>query len=125
MIEYKNKKIGNLYVVLHRAVGCFGGRDLRPVIVYAKKTHMDLVFVQDEREFNSGFERVHSKRPAPFTVGDLVRKVGGSYSANGTIRAAFLTRDGNQRYVFEFDEPQGMLHIFNHDQLQLRGGGNE
>ena len=63
-------------------------------------------------------------RNKTFSVGDLVRKVGGSYSADGTIRAAFLTRDGNQRYVFEFDDFRGMLHIFSHEQLKLRDGGN-
>lgn len=125
MIEYMDKETGNLYVVLHRAVSCFGGKDLRPVIVYAKKTYMDLVFVQDEIVFNEKFERVAVKRPAPFTLGDRVRKVGGSYSANGTIRATFRTRDGNQRYVFEFDDFRGMLHIFSHEQLQPRDGGNE
>lgn len=64
-------------------------------------------------------------RNKPFSVGDLVRKVGGSYSANGTIRASFLTRDGARRYVFEFDDFRGMLHIFSHEQLQLRNDGDE
>jgi len=52
-----------------------------------------------------------------FDVGSRVRKVGGSYSAIGTIRAAFESRDGGRRYVFDFDEPPGLLHIFNHLQL--------
>ncbi len=53
-----------------------------------------------------------------FDVGTRVRKVGGSYEANGTVVSAFKTRAGKQRYVFEFDEPAGMLHIFNHEQLE-------
>ena len=57
-------------------------------------------------------------KPDVFEVGDRVRKVGGSYQANGTVVAAFKTRAGKQRYVFEFDEFAGMLHIFNHEQLE-------
>ena len=36
----------------------------------------------------------------------------GSYEANGTIVAEFKTLAGEIRYVFEFDEPAGLLHIF-------------
>ncbi len=57
-------------------------------------------------------------KPATFSVGDRVRKVGGSYQATGTILAAFKTRYGSNRYVFDFDEPPGLLHIFNHEQLE-------
>ncbi|TXH44394.1 MAG: hypothetical protein E6Q97_32770 [Desulfurellales bacterium] len=57
-------------------------------------------------------------KPATFSVGDRARKVGGSYQANGTVVAAFKTLLGKQRYVFEFDEFAGMLHIFNHEQLE-------
>lgn len=53
-----------------------------------------------------------------FDVGTRVRKVGGSYQATGTVVSAFKTRAGKQRYVFEFDEFAGMLHIFNHEQLE-------
>ncbi len=47
-----------------------------------------------------------------FKPGDRVRKVGGSYQADGEIKAAFLADDGSSRYVFRFDAPAGMLHIF-------------
>lgn len=47
------------------------------------------------------------------------RKVGGSYQAEGTVVAEFLTTTGEQRYVFEFDVPQGMLHIFGQSQLKF------
>ena len=57
-------------------------------------------------------------KPDVFDVGTKVRKVGGSYQANGTVLAEFKTRAGQQRYVFEFDAFAGMLHIFNHEQLE-------
>ena len=41
-------------------------------------------------------------KPATFSVGDRARKVGGSYQATGTIRAVFLTRNSEQRFVFDF-----------------------
>ncbi len=56
-------------------------------------------------------------KPSTFEVGDRVQKKIGSYQATGTIRAAFKTRYGSQRYVFDFDTPAGLLHIFNHEQL--------
>lgn len=44
-------------------------------------------------------------------------KVGGSYEAAGTIVSRFKTRSGAWRYVFEFDSPPGLLHIFSGRQL--------
>ena len=58
-------------------------------------------------------------KPATFSVGDRARKVGGSYQATGTIRAVFITRNGEQRFVFDFDEPPGLLHIFGPAQIEL------
>jgi hypothetical protein len=57
-------------------------------------------------------------KPSVFEIGSRVRKVGGSYEATGTVISAFKTRSGKQRYVFEFDKLPGMLHIFNHEQLE-------
>lgn len=54
-----------------------------------------------------------------FKVGDKVRKVGGSYQALGTVVAAWLELDDRPRYVFRFDMPRGMLHIFGESQLEL------
>lgn len=51
-------------------------------------------------------------------VGDRARKVGGSYQATGTILAVFITRNGEQRFVFDFDEPPGLLHIFGPAQIE-------
>jgi hypothetical protein len=54
-------------------------------------------------------------------VGTAALKVGGSYQANGIIVGNFKTTAGEQRYVFEFDEPKGMLHIFGPSQVQAIG----
>lgn len=53
-----------------------------------------------------------------FQRGDRVRKVGGSYQAEGTIVGVALTTQNQVRYVFEFDVFPGMLHIFNGEQLE-------
>jgi hypothetical protein len=55
-----------------------------------------------------------------FSVGDLVRKVGGTYQANGIIVGTAVTTRGELRYVFEFSAFPGMLHIFNEGQLEAR-----
>lgn len=55
-----------------------------------------------------------------FQVNDPVRKIGGSYQCDGVIVGAFTTLAGKERYVFEFFEPAGMLHIFGPEQLTLR-----
>lgn len=47
-------------------------------------------------------------------------KIGGSYQAAGWIVSIFQTTNGEQRLVFEFDEPKGMLHIFNNSQITLQ-----
>lgn len=54
----------------------------------------------------------------PLMVGERAEKVGGSYQAKGTIVSAFRTTAGALRYVFEFDEPKGLLHIFGPEQLR-------
>ena len=46
------------------------------------------------------------------------KKVGGSYQATGTVVSEFKTLAGKDRVVFEFDVPQGMLHIFSTDQIE-------
>ena len=57
-----------------------------------------------------------------FRQGDPVRKVGGTYEADGFVVGVAVTSRGDVRYVFEFVEPAGMLHIFNEGQLQAREG---
>lgn len=47
------------------------------------------------------------------------RKVGGSYQANGWIVGGCLTAGDKARFVFEFDDIRGMLHIFSPDQLLI------
>lgn len=46
------------------------------------------------------------------------RKVGGTYQANGSVVSEFKTIAGNDRVVFEFSEPSGMLHIFTPSQIE-------
>ena len=53
-----------------------------------------------------------------FNVGDKVRKIGGTYQANGVIVGIAVTTRGDVRYVFEFTDYPGMLHIFNEGQLE-------
>jgi len=52
-----------------------------------------------------------------FELEERVKKTKGSYQAEGIIKARFLADDGTPRYVFRFDEPPGLLHIFNETQL--------
>ena len=52
-------------------------------------------------------------------VGRRANKVGGSFQASGVIVAAFKTTEGAQRYVFEFDVPKGMLHLYSASQLEV------
>ena len=54
-----------------------------------------------------------------FSVGDRVRKIGGTYQADGFIVGIAVTTRGDLRYVFEFATFPGMLHIFNEGQLEL------
>ena len=53
-----------------------------------------------------------------FDVGDTVRKTGGTYQAEGVIVGIAITTRGDVRYVFEFLDYPGMLHIFNEGQLE-------
>ncbi len=39
--------------------------------------------------------------------------------AAGHVVATFKTRSGAVRHVFEFDQPAGMLHIFNSEQIEF------
>ena len=56
-----------------------------------------------------------------FAVGDQVVKQTG-YSFPGEVRAVVITRAGRTRYVVEATGVgyDGMLHIFNSEQLMLR-----
>lgn len=57
-----------------------------------------------------------------FKVGDRAEKVGGSFQARGTIVAQFYTLEQLERYVFEFEIPAGMLHIYGPSQLEHATG---
>ena len=51
-------------------------------------------------------------------VGDKVRKVGGDYTFEGVIVAAFKKLSGVERYVVEDD--RGVLHVYSFKNLELR-----
>lgn len=51
-------------------------------------------------------------------TGDVVSKVGGDYTFDGTVRAVFEKGSGATRYVVEDD--RGILHIFSRQNLRLR-----
>lgn len=51
-------------------------------------------------------------------VGTRANKIGGSFQASGVVVGNFKTLGGEQRYVFEFDVPAGMLHIYGPSQLE-------
>lgn len=57
---------------------------------------------------------------APFNLqpGDAALKYGGNFQATGTVVSTFLTKAGEVRHVFEFDNPAGMLHIYTPGQLK-------
>lgn len=61
----------------------------------------------------------HITKPKPykFKNEDRVRKIIGSYEADGIIKARFRAADGSPRYVFQFNVPYGLLHIFGESQL--------
>lgn len=56
-----------------------------------------------------------------FDLEQKVQKIGGSYQAAGIIKARFKADDDTSRYVFRFDNPPGLLHIFNGKQLEAYG----
>lgn len=59
--------------------------------------------------------------PRLLPPGTRARKVGGNYQATGEIVAAWIERDGKPRYVFRFDTPPGLLHIFTATQVEADG----
>lgn len=63
-------------------------------------------------------EEIKSYKFYKFRVGDHVKKVGGSYQADGIIVGVAVTTQQQVRYVFEFKDYPGMLHIFNESQLE-------
>jgi hypothetical protein len=60
-----------------------------------------------------------NEQTCKFQVGDMVKKIGGNYTATGTIAAAWIEPKKGPRYVFRFYIPAGMLQILNEDQLEL------
>lgn len=63
------------------------------------------------------------QRETQFKVGQSVKKVGGDYSFEGWVVAAFFKRSGAERYVVEDD--RGILHVYSAKNLapmQLEAG---
>lgn len=52
-----------------------------------------------------------------FKEGDKVKKVGGDYSFEGIVVAAFFKLTGRDRYVVEDD--RGILHVYGPNNLEL------
>lgn len=59
-----------------------------------------------------------------FHVNDRVMKKSG-YKFEGTVQAAFYNKAGRLRYVVEHESIDGLLHIFNPEQLISRTGQHE
>ena len=55
--------------------------------------------------------------PLAFHEGDHVKKRVGDYRFEGVVLAAFRKRSGSPRYAVENED--GLIHIFNHEQLQV------
>lgn len=53
-----------------------------------------------------------------FKTGDLVSKVGGDYTFDGTVVAVFTKLSGSIRLVVEDD--RGVLHVYSEKNLKLR-----
>lgn len=53
-----------------------------------------------------------------FKTGDLVSKVGGDYTFDGTVVAVFTKLSGAIRLVVEDD--RGVLHVYSEKNLKLR-----
>jgi hypothetical protein len=54
-----------------------------------------------------------------YKVGDRVEKVGGDYTFEGVVVAAFCKLSGAERYVVEDD--RGVLHVYGEKNLRCRG----
>lgn len=71
------------------------------------------------REFKEALRGKGAETPVyEFEEEEGVLKVGGSYQAEGVIKARFPADDGTPRYVFRFKQPAGLLHIFHEKQLR-------
>lgn len=57
--------------------------------------------------------------PFVFHEGEWVEKISGDYTFTGIVVARFRKRSGSPRYVVENED--GVIHIFNHNQLECRG----
>jgi len=71
-----------------------------------------------ERDFTKDPKyRSYNEVPYAFEEGNRVVKHTGDYFFRGIVLARFRKRSGVPRYNVENDD--GVIHVFNHDQLEL------
>ena len=109
-------------------------KDLTPLdwLVHAQEEVMDLagyleVLIQQELKMNmleqhkkvlkEQADKILGVEPK-FKIGDNVVKVGGDYTFEGIVRAAFPKGSGVIRYVVEDD--RGILHVYSDKVLKLK-----
>jgi hypothetical protein len=57
--------------------------------------------------------------PVKITYGTKMRKVFGSYTADGFFLNSFQDITGQLWFIFEFETPPGLLHIFKYDEKRF------
>ena len=55
---YKNKKNGNMYIVLNHAIDCTNERDGTDVIIYYPENNKEFLCVRERNEFLAKFEEI-------------------------------------------------------------------
>lgn len=61
---WKNKKNGEVYEILQKALDCTNARDGEQVFIYQMVEKRDLYFVREQKEFLKKFEKVEERRGA-------------------------------------------------------------
>ena len=64
-------------------------------------------------------------KPATFRSGTRRAKSAAAIRQQEPSAPCFITRDEEQRFVFDFDEPPGLLHIFGPAQIEPIEGNVE
>lgn len=93
------------------------GRAIDPCCTYINRDNA----IKDYPEWGEQPTGEADQRDLPcktLTKGDQVSKVGGDYTFDGEVVAAFTKKSGAQRYVVEDD--RGVLHIFSTKNLERR-----
>jgi hypothetical protein len=56
--RYRNKKNGNVYIVLNHAIDCTNERDGTKVVIYYPENNRDFLCVREENEFLIKFDEI-------------------------------------------------------------------